>query len=152
MDAVLLQKLISHRKRHGKTRSPGEFNVLARTGQAFSGAAAITPFPVEEVVVREIDGVKMPTYVTWLTTAYAITLITHSATVLPCGRGSAGTPFGLQIAGGDRADTDTLAAAIEAGPAGDGAFNRPRPAVGTLIAGCGTTGAGVIPAALATAH
>ncbi len=129
MDAVLLQKLISHRKRHGKTRSPGEFNVLARTGQAFSGAAAITPFPVEEVVVREIDGVQMPTYVTWLTTACAITLITHPATVLPCGRGPASTPFGLQIAGGDRADTDTLAvaAAIETAPADDDAFNHPRP-------------------------
>ncbi len=74
-------------------------------------AASVTPFPVEDVYVAAIDGERLETYITWISITYAITLTTHPATVIPCGLGPTGLPFGLQIVGRWRADAHVLQAA-----------------------------------------
>ncbi|MCS0505002.1 amidase [Ancylobacter mangrovi] len=92
-------------------------------------AASVVPFPVDELYVPEINGVALDTYISWCAIAYAITLTSHPATVIPCGLGPSGLPFGLQIVGRLRDDAGTLAAAaaIEAALADDPVLARPAP-------------------------
>ncbi len=110
-------------------------------------AAPVVPFPVGTVYPAEIDGVAMDTYIRWVALSYAITLTTHPATVIPCGRGPTGLPFGIQLVGRHRDDAGTLAiaAALEARLAGDPVLARPRPDVAVLAAGRLETLAGTIP-------
>jgi Asp-tRNA(Asn)/Glu-tRNA(Gln) amidotransferase A subunit family amidase len=117
-------------------------------------AASVPPFPVEEVYVAEIDGERLDSYITWIAITYAITLTTHPATVLPCGLGPTGLPFGIQIVGRMRDDAGTLAAAaaIEAALADDPAFCRPLPALDQLAAGGATWARRVPPALEAHVH
>jgi amidase len=113
-------------------------------------AASVVPFPVEELFVASIDGREMPSYLTWISITYGITLTTHPATVIPCGLGPSGMPFGLQIVGRWRDDLGTLAAAaaIETALAGAPGLSRPLPDLARLASGDTPTSAGVIPAAL----
>jgi amidase len=113
-------------------------------------AASVTPFPVEEIFVAAIDGKPMPSYLTWIAITYGITLTTHPATVIPCGLGPTGLPFGLQIVGRLRDDLGTLAAAaaIEKRLASLPGLARPTPDLIGLEAGRYPTKAGVRPAAL----
>jgi Asp-tRNA(Asn)/Glu-tRNA(Gln) amidotransferase A subunit family amidase len=113
-------------------------------------AASVPPYPVEEVYVAEIDGKGLPSYITWISITYAVTLTTHPATVIPCGLGPTGLPFGIQIVGRFRDDAGTLAAAaaIEAALADDPAFCRPVPDFDGLVAPVATTWAGRVPPAL----
>jgi len=118
-------------------------------------AASVVPFPVEDTYVAEIDGEKMATYITWITVTYAITLTGHPATVIPCGLGPSGMPFGLQIVGRHRDDAGTLAiaAALEAALSEVPEYRRPVPDLDVLTAPETKSLAGTVPAALeAHAH
>lgn len=114
-------------------------------------AASVVPFPVENLYVKEVDGRQMETYIRWVGIAYAITLSSHPATVIPAGLGPTQMPFGLQIVGRSRDDVGTLAAAaaIEARLARDAVLARPLPDVGMLSTPGIATSAGNIPPALA---
>ncbi len=75
----------------------------------------VSPFPVEERYVREIDGKPLGNYVEWLALTYAITLTNCPAISVPCGFTKSGLPVGLQLVGKPRGETDLLrhAAAFE---------------------------------------
>ena len=113
-------------------------------------AASVVPFPVEEVFVAAIDGETLPSYVTWIAITYALTLTTHPATVIPCGLGPTGLPFGIQIVGRWRDDAGTLAAAaaLERELSRHPLLRRPVPNLGWLATTGGTSWAGRVPAAL----
>jgi amidase len=68
----------------------------------------VAPFPVETDWVREINGVKMESYIDWMATCYAITLTGLPAISVPCGFTSDGLPIGLQIVGRRQRDFDVL--------------------------------------------
>ena len=68
----------------------------------------VAPFPVETPWVREINGVKMETYIDWMATCYAITLTGLPAISVPCGFTGDGLPIGLQIVGRRQRDFDVL--------------------------------------------
>ncbi len=139
-------------------RAHADQTALLRKFQAFFDdidllicpAASVTPYPVEDVYVAEIDGERLATYITWISITYAVTLTTHPATVIPCGLGPTGLPFGLQIVGRFRDDAGTLAAAtaIEAALAADNATRRPIPDLDRLLAPGTPSLAGRVPAAL----
>ncbi len=115
-------------------------------------AASVVPFPVEEVFVASIDGKEMPSYLTWISITYAITLTTHPATVIPCGLGPSGLPFGLQIVGRWRDDVGTLAAAaaIEQALATLPELGRPLPDLVRLADPALPSSARQVPAGLST--
>ena len=66
------------------------------------------PFPVKTEWIREINGVKMETYIDWMATCYAITLTGLPAISVPCGFTPEGLPIGLQIVGRHHRDFDVL--------------------------------------------
>ncbi len=68
----------------------------------------VAPFPVEVEWVREINGVKMESYIDWMATCYAITLTGLPAISVPCGFTNDGLPVGLQIVGRRQRDFDVL--------------------------------------------
>jgi amidase len=68
----------------------------------------VAPFPVETDWVREINSVKMESYIDWMATCYAITLTGLPAISVPCGFTGDGLPIGLQIVGRHRRDFDVL--------------------------------------------
>lgn len=69
----------------------------------------ITPFPWTELYAEVVDGQRMANYYRWLALCYGVTLSTHPALALPCGRDEAGMPFALQIVGRLRGDAELLA-------------------------------------------
>ena len=68
----------------------------------------VAPFPVEVEWVKEINGVKMDTYIDWMPTCYAITLTGLPALSVPCGFTPDGLPIGLQIVDRHHRDLDVL--------------------------------------------
>ena len=68
----------------------------------------VAPFPVEVEWVREIEGVRMETYIDWMATCYAITCTGLPAISIPCGFTAAGLPIGLQIVGAPQRDFAVL--------------------------------------------
>ncbi|MGE0127473.1 MAG: amidase [Blastocatellales bacterium] len=68
----------------------------------------VAPFPVEVDWVREVNGVRMESYVDWMATCYTITLTGLPAISVPCGFTSDGLPIGLQIVGRHQRDFDVL--------------------------------------------
>jgi amidase len=68
----------------------------------------VAPFPVDVEWVREINGVRMDTYIDWMATCYAITLTGLPAISVPCGFTPNGLPIGLQIVGRRHRDLDVL--------------------------------------------
>lgn len=68
----------------------------------------VAPFPVEWDWVREINGVKMETYIDWMASCYAITLTGLPAISVPCGFTQDGLPVGLQIVGRHQQDFAVL--------------------------------------------
>ena len=113
-------------------------------------AASVVPFPVEEIYVRQVDEVKMASYIRWVAITYGITLSSHPATVIPAGLGPTGMPFGVQIVGRHRDDVGTLAtaAAIEAELAKDPKLARPKPDIEKLSGPGLVTSARQIPSGL----
>ncbi len=76
-------------------------------------AASITPFPVEQRYVEEIEGRKCETYIDWFSITFAITLTSCPALSLPCGFSKSGMPIGLQIIGKPRQEAELLRAASQ---------------------------------------
>lgn len=68
----------------------------------------VTPFPVEVDWVREINGIRMETYIDWMATCWAITVTGLPAISVPCGFTKNGLPIGLQIVGRHQCDFDVL--------------------------------------------
>jgi amidase len=68
----------------------------------------VAPFPVEVDWVREINGVRMESYIDWMATCYAITLTEFPAISVPCGFTEELLPIGLQIVGRPRAEFEVL--------------------------------------------
>ena len=97
-------------------------------------AAAVSPFPVGQLYVSEIDGVTLRNYYHWLAIAYGVTLTGNPAAVIPCGVDQLGLPFCLQIVGKRGADGFVLRAAqaLEAALAGDPEMRRPLPNLAKL--------------------
>jgi amidase len=71
-------------------------------------AAAVSPFPNEQLFVEEINGERMETYMRWLAIVYATTMALSCVAVVPCGRDHMGMPFGIQIIGPAGSDTSVL--------------------------------------------
>ena len=68
----------------------------------------VAPFPVDVEWVKEINGMKMATYIDWMGTCYAISLTGLPAISVPCGFTPDGLPIGLQIVGRQHRDLDVL--------------------------------------------
>ena len=66
------------------------------------------PFPVEQDYAREINGVKMATYIDWMASCYVITLTGLPAISVPCGFSESGLPVGLQVVGRHQQDLAVL--------------------------------------------
>ena len=95
---------------------------------------AAPPFPVEQLYLEAVDGVKLETYYEWFSLTWGLTIPGNPVTAIPCGLDSQGTPFGLQICGPARADRLVLAAAhaIEQFFALDARLARPVPVLDHL--------------------
>jgi amidase len=89
----------------------------------------VVPFPVETDWVREINGVKMETYIDWMASCYAITLTGLPAISVPCGFTKDGLPVGLQIVGRHQRDFEVLQLAYAFEQSTQ--YCRTRPAVAT---------------------
>jgi amidase len=87
----------------------------------------VAPFPVETDWVREINGVKMETYIDWMATCYAISLTGLPAISVPCGFTKDGLPVGLQIVSRHQQDFAVLQLAYAFEQATQ--FSKARPAV-----------------------
>jgi amidase len=89
----------------------------------------VAPFPVETEWVREINGVKMETYIDWMASCYAITLTGLPAISVPCGFTKDGLPVGLQIVGRHQQDFAVLQLAYAFEQATQ--YGKTRPALAT---------------------
>ncbi len=92
-------------------------------------AAAVSPFPWEQLYVETIDGERLRTYFHWLALTYGLTLTGHPVCVIPCGRDKLGLPFGIQICGRRHSDRFVLgvAHALEQSLARNATTARPIP-------------------------
>ena len=99
-----------------------------------SPTTPVSPFPWTSLYAESINGVRQENYYRWLSLTYVVTLTTHPALSLPCGRDQAQMPFGLQIVGGFRKDHETLgvAQAMEQAFAAILALRRPLPDLDAL--------------------
>ena len=71
-------------------------------------AASITPFPVEQRYVTEIEGLPCETYIDWFSITFAVTMTSCPVISLPCGFTENGLPVGLQIVGRPRSEGTLL--------------------------------------------
>jgi amidase len=76
-----------HRMREFMARY--EFFVLPTT--------QVAPFDITQPYPREIDGVRMDTYIDWMQSCYFISIVSNPAISVPCGFTDEGLPVGLQI-------------------------------------------------------
>lgn len=122
----------------------GEHSRIHRRSQAFfesydllvTPAASVPPFRHEEEWPKEINGEAMANYLRWEAIAYGVTMMGNPAVVIPCGKGSGGLPFGIQIIGRLHKDAflADVAVALEALFEDDPELRRPRPDLGRLEA------------------
>ncbi|MFE3447886.1 amidase [Nonomuraea sp. NPDC059194] len=68
----------------------------------------VPPFPVERPYVDEINGVKLPDYLSWMRSAYWISVLHAPAASVPAGFTPTGLPVGVQIVGRPFADARVL--------------------------------------------
>ncbi|GGP08025.1 amidase [Nonomuraea glycinis] len=68
----------------------------------------VPPFPAEDPYVREINGVPLPDYLTWMRSAYWISVLHAPAASVPAGFTRSGLPVGVQIVGRPFADARVL--------------------------------------------
>ncbi|MDR5747883.1 amidase [Caballeronia sp. LZ029] len=94
-----------------------------------SPTTPVSPFPWTELYASTVQGRPQENYYRWLALTYVVTLATNPALSLPCGVDEAGMPFGLQIVGPFRGDSQTLAIshAFEQAFSGSSTLRRPRP-------------------------
>lgn len=85
----------------------------------------VAPFPVEIEWVKQINGIRMETYLDWMATCYAITCTGLPAISVPCGFTPNGLPIGLQIVGRRHRDLDVLKLAHAFESATQHALRRP---------------------------
>ena len=71
-------------------------------------ASSISPFPVEQRYVTEIDGQPCKTYIDWFSITFALTMTSCPVLSLPCGFTKKGLPVGLQIVGRPRGEAELL--------------------------------------------
>lgn len=74
-------------------------------------ATIVSPFPIGNRYVAEVNGHTFANYVEWLAIVYAITLACCPAISLPCGFTKENLPVGLQIVGPPRGEARILGAA-----------------------------------------
>jgi amidase len=74
-------------------------------------ATIVSPFPIGNRYVAEVNGHTFGNYVEWLAIVYAITLACCPAISLPCGFTKENLPIGLQIVGPPRGEARILGAA-----------------------------------------
>lgn len=72
----------------------------------------VSPFPWTQWHAEQVQGQTMRNYYHWLALTYVVTLSTHPALALPCGRDEQGLPFGLQLVGRLHGDGPLLEAAL----------------------------------------
>ena len=87
----------AERERGLLQRRMAEF--MSRYDLLLCPAAIVPPFPVETRYLAELNGHRFPSYIDWVTIAYAITLTACPALSLPCGFTAGGLPVGLQMVG-----------------------------------------------------
>lgn len=99
-----------------------------------SPTTPVSPFPWTQLYADTINGERQENYYRWLALTYVVTLTTHPAIALPCGRDHRGMPFGLQVVGRFRGDHALLGAAqaMEQAFAGIEALRRPLPDIAAL--------------------
>jgi len=68
----------------------------------------VPPFDVKERWVKEIEGVRMETYIDWMKSCYFITTVGLPAVSVPCGFTPEGLPVGVQIVGRHQDDFGVL--------------------------------------------
>ncbi|MEV0596487.1 amidase [Nonomuraea cavernae] len=68
----------------------------------------VPPFPVEQPHVSEINGVRLPDYLSWMRSAYWISVLHAPAASVPAGFTPSGLPVGVQIVGRPFADATVL--------------------------------------------
>ncbi len=68
----------------------------------------VLPFDIDQPYVREIEGVRMESYIDWMRSCYYITLLGHPAISVPAGFSAEGLPAGLQIVGRHHDDWGVL--------------------------------------------
>ncbi len=68
----------------------------------------VPAFDIHQEYVKEIDGVKMGSYIDWMRSCYFITMTTLPAISLPAGFTAGGLPVGLQIVGRHQDDWGVL--------------------------------------------
>jgi amidase len=68
---------------------------LAEHNLLLCPASIAPPFPVEQRYLAELNGHRFPSYIDWVSIAYAVTLTACPALSLPCGFTAAGLPVGL---------------------------------------------------------
>jgi amidase len=74
-------------------------------------SASISPFPVEQRFVTEIDGHACETYIDWFAITFAITMTSCPVMSIPCGFTKDFLPVGLQVVGRPRGEAALLQAA-----------------------------------------
>jgi Asp-tRNA(Asn)/Glu-tRNA(Gln) amidotransferase A subunit family amidase len=100
-----------------------------------SPTTPVSPFPWTQLYAESINGERQENYYRWLALTYVITLTTHPAIALPCGRDHRDMPFGLQAIGRFRGDHALLAAAhaMEQAFVSVDALRRPVPDIAALV-------------------
>ncbi|MFC7643434.1 amidase [Streptosporangium lutulentum] len=68
----------------------------------------VPPFPVDAPYVSEINGQALPDYLSWMRSAYWISVLHAPAASVPCGFTGDGLPVGVQIVGRPFADMRVL--------------------------------------------
>ena len=68
----------------------------------------VPPFPVEMDWVREINGVRLETYIDWMAACYAITVTGCPSISVPAGFTPDGLPVGIQIVAPPKCDFAAL--------------------------------------------
>ena len=68
----------------------------------------VPPFDVDQPYVTEIDGVKMETYLDWMSSCAHISVLGLPAISVPCGFTDDGLPVGVQIVGRQHDDLGVL--------------------------------------------
>ena len=87
----------------------------------------VPPFDVRERWVKEINGVRMETYIDWMQSCYFITTVGLPAVSVPCGFTPEGLPVGVQIVGRHQDDFGVLQLAYAFQQATD--FHKQRPPI-----------------------